>query len=216
MSIRNDEFFGARDSARLVQQSGEADASDAARSIDDQILDAARTSVVEFGVRRTTLAEIARRAGVSRPTVYRRWPDTGAIVADLLTREIGHAMPHPPSGGTARDRLVYTVGGMTETVRTHPLFAKILRSDPELLVTYIVDRLGTSQRAILDHLVPAVRAGHDDGSIRAGDPVAIAVTVLLMAQSTVQSAGLVAELVAPDALVAELVVAVDAYLTPPA
>ncbi len=48
-----------------------------APSVDDQILDAARSCVLDFGLRRTTLAEVARRAGVSRPTVYRRWPDTG-------------------------------------------------------------------------------------------------------------------------------------------
>ncbi len=201
MSIRNEESSGAQSSAR---------------SVDDQILDAARTCVVEFGVRRTTLAEIARRAGVSRPTVYRRWPDTGAIVADLLTREIGTAMPQPSGGGSARAQLVAVVAGMSETVRTHPLFEKILRSDPELLVTYIVGRLGASQHAILDHLVPAVEAGQADGSIRVGDPVAIGATVLLMMQSAVQSAGMVAELVEPEALLVEFVTAVDSYLTPSA
>uniref|UniRef100_UPI0024555EF2 TetR/AcrR family transcriptional regulator n=1 Tax=Nocardia abscessus TaxID=120957 RepID=UPI0024555EF2 len=57
-------------------------------AIDLAILDAARACVQEFGVRRTTLTEVARRAGVSRPTVYRRWPDTGALVAELLVREL--------------------------------------------------------------------------------------------------------------------------------
>ncbi|WP_280205574.1 TetR/AcrR family transcriptional regulator, partial [Nocardia farcinica] len=56
--------------------------------IDAAIFDAARACVAEFGVRRTTLTEVARRAGVSRPTVYRRWPDTGSLVAELLVREL--------------------------------------------------------------------------------------------------------------------------------
>ena len=44
-----------------------------AESVDvgDRILTAAASCVRDFGVRRVTLAEIARRAGVSRPTVYR-------------------------------------------------------------------------------------------------------------------------------------------------
>src|SRR5690625_5412712 len=58
------------------------------RNVEDDILDATRTCVEAFGVRRTTLTDVARRAGVSRPTVYRRWPDVTALVADLLTREL--------------------------------------------------------------------------------------------------------------------------------
>ncbi|MFD4294906.1 TetR/AcrR family transcriptional regulator [Rhodococcus sp. NPDC058505] len=187
----------------------------AARCVDDQILDAARTCVLEFGLRRTTLAEIARRAGVSRPTVYRRWPDTRAVVGDLLTREIGLAVPAPSGAGPMRAQLVAAVAQMADAVRHHPLFVKILRSDPELLITYIVERLGTSQRAIIDHLVPALVAGQADGSVRAGDPVALATMLLLMTQSAVQSAGMVADLLPPDALIGELTVAVDAYLTAP-
>ena len=33
------------------------------------------------GVRRTTLTDVARRAGVSRMTIYRRWPDVRTLVA---------------------------------------------------------------------------------------------------------------------------------------
>ncbi|SDC99407.1 TetR/AcrR family transcriptional regulator [Rhodococcus tukisamuensis] len=187
---------------------------DAAPSVDDLILDAARTCVLEFGLRRTTLAEIARRAGVSRPTVYRRWPDTRAVVGDLLTREIRQALPEMSGPHGAREQLVNGVVEVAEKVRTHPLFVKIVRSDPELLVPYIVDRLGASQRAIIDVLTPVVDAGQRDGSIRAGDPAALATMVLLIAQSAVQSAGIVADVLSPDALVEELRLAVDAYLTP--
>ena len=170
--------------------------------------------MLEFGLRRTTLAEIARRAGVSRPTVYRRWPDTKAVVADLLTREIEQALPEMSGSGNARELLVRGVAETAETVRTHPLFVKILRSDPELLITYIVDRLGASQRAIVETLTPVVLVGQRDGSIRAGDAAGIATMILLMAQSVVQSAGMVAEILPPKALIAELAHAVDAYLRP--
>ncbi|MFC7450079.1 TetR/AcrR family transcriptional regulator [Rhodococcus daqingensis] len=189
-------------------------AATAAPTVDDLILDATRACVLEFGLRRTTLAEIARRAGVSRPTVYRRWPDTKAVVADLLTREIEHALPQMSGAGAAREQLVRGVAETAETVRTHPLFVKILRSDPELLITYIVDRLGASQRAIVDTLTPVVLVGQRDGSIRAGDATGIATMILLMAQSAVQSAGMVAEILPPKELIAELALAVDAYLMP--
>ncbi|MFD6673612.1 TetR/AcrR family transcriptional regulator [Rhodococcus zopfii] len=182
--------------------------------IEDQILDAAYSCMLDFGLRRTTLAEVARRAGVSRPTVYRRWPDTRAIVADLLTREIRRVTPEPAGGGPARDRLVRAVVTTADAIGSHPLFEKIRSTDPDVLTTYIVDRLGTSQRMLLDTLTVGVADGQRDGSIRTGDPHRIAVMVLLTAQSVVQSARAVADTTARGDLLAELGHAVDAYLTP--
>ncbi|MGV7887022.1 TetR/AcrR family transcriptional regulator, partial [Mycobacterium kansasii] len=89
----------------------------------------------------TTLVEVAKRAGVSRPSVYRRWPDVRSLVADLLTREMASILP-ATGQGHARDRLVQSVTGLVTQVREHSIFAAILRSDPELLLTYIVRRLG--------------------------------------------------------------------------
>ncbi len=57
-------------------------------TIGDRILAAAADCVLAYGVDRVTLAEIARRARVSRPTVYRRWPDTRSVLAALLTSRI--------------------------------------------------------------------------------------------------------------------------------
>ncbi|MDH6679908.1 AcrR family transcriptional regulator [Rhodococcus sp. LBL1] len=183
-------------------------------TVDDQILDATRSCVLEFGLRRTTLAEVARRAGVSRPTVYRRWPDTRAVVGDLLTREIRVVIPDMDGDEPARVQLVRAVVDVATGMREHPLFVKILRSDPDLLMTYIVDRLGTSQRAIIVRVAQAVAAGQTDGSIRAGEPAHIAAMVLLIAQSAVQSAGMVAEVLPGAELTAELEIAVDSYLAP--
>jgi AcrR family transcriptional regulator len=77
--------------------------------VGDRILTAAASCVRDFGVQRVTLAEIARRAGVSRPTVYRRWPDTATILAALLTDRITGAWREVPMRGTGRDALVQRI-----------------------------------------------------------------------------------------------------------
>src|SRR3954447_22892565 len=59
----------------------------ATRVADDVLPDAARSCVLAVGVRRTTLAEIARTAHVRRMTVYRRFPDVRSVLAALMTRE---------------------------------------------------------------------------------------------------------------------------------
>ena len=55
----------------------------------DLYLDAARACILDVGWRRTTLTEVARRAGVSRMTIYRSWSDMPQLLGDLMTREWG-------------------------------------------------------------------------------------------------------------------------------
>ncbi|GAA5068972.1 TetR/AcrR family transcriptional regulator [Nocardia callitridis] len=198
----------------MVTDSAES-AEKATSSIDLAILDAARACVAEFGVRRTTLTEVARRARVSRPTVYRRWPDTGSLVSELLVRELRAIITATmPTGGRARTRLVTGIVVGAAQVRTNKLFDKIFRTDTDLMLTYVFGRLGRNQRALIEMFGTGISEGQQDGSIRDGDPEQLAVMVLLIAQSTVQSANTVAPLLADAALDAELTRALDSYLSP--
>ena len=61
----------------------------AGRTPRDDYLDAARDCILDIGWRRTTLTEVARRAGVSRMTIYRAWSDMSQLLGDLMTREWG-------------------------------------------------------------------------------------------------------------------------------
>ncbi|WP_024803250.1 TetR/AcrR family transcriptional regulator [Nocardia sp. BMG51109] len=189
--------------------------SDELSAIDLAILDAGRACLAEFGVRRTTLTEVARRAGVSRPTVYRRWPDTRSLIAELLVRELrGIVQRTIPVRGPARARLVEGIVAGAATLRANPLFAKIFRTDTDLMLTYVFGRIGRNQRELMLLFAAVIREGHRDGSIRAGDPEQLATMLLLISQSAVQSAGMVGELLDEDQLDAELAHAVDGYLIP--
>lgn len=190
-------------------------ADDALSAIDLAIYAAARRCVEEFGVRRTTLTEVARRAGVSRPTVYRRWPDTGALVAELLVRELRAIVAETmPTAGAGRTRLVTGIVAGAVKIRSNPLFGKIFRTDTDLMLTYVFGRLGRNQRALIELFAAGIRAGQQDGSIRDGDPEQLATMLLLIAQSAVQSAGTVAPLLAGADLDTELANALDGYLAP--
>ncbi|MFI6046563.1 TetR/AcrR family transcriptional regulator [Nocardia sp. NPDC051321] len=198
----------------MTAPAGPAD-DDALSAIDLAILDAARRCVEEFGVRRTTLTEVARRAGVSRPTVYRRWPDTGALVAELLVRELRAIVAATmPSAGIGRTKLVTGIVAGAVKIRSNPLFGKIFRTDTDLMLTYVFGRLGRNQRALIELFAAGIREGQQDGSIRDGDPEQLATMLLLIAQSAVQSAGTVAPLLAGTDLDTELANALDGYLVP--
>ncbi|MCM6790562.1 TetR/AcrR family transcriptional regulator [Nocardia sp. CDC159] len=191
------------------------DADDEMSATDLAILDAARACVEEFGVRRTTLTEVARRAGVSRPTVYRRWPDTGALIADLLVREMRTIVARTvPPHGPARQRLVDGIVAGAATLRSNPLFTKIFRTDTDLMLTYVFGRLGRNQRELIRLFTTLIREGQHDGSIRPGNPDHLATMLLLIAQSAVQSAGTVAPLLPAPHLDTELTQALNGYLLP--
>jgi len=156
------------------------------RTADDTVLDAARDCVLAVGVRRTTLTDIARRAGVSRMTLYRRWPDVRTIVADLMTREwieVAVDVRPPDDGSPVLDRLVNSLVAGVQNFRGHPLLRKIVEVDPELLLPYMLDRRGASQEAFLEIFAAAIRAGHKDGTVRPGNAERQARAVLLVVQS---------------------------------
>ncbi|MEV0667703.1 TetR/AcrR family transcriptional regulator [Actinomadura luteofluorescens] len=193
----------------------------AARTADDTVLDAARDCVLAVGVRRTTLTDIARRAGVSRMTLYRRWPDVRTIVADLMTREwtgIGDALRPPDDGRPVRPRLVDGLVTGVRTFRDHPLLRKIIEVDPELLLPYLLDRCGASQLAFLAGFEESISAGQRDGTIRSGHPARQARALLLVVQSFGLSAQIMIDAQQPgvdaDALDAELRHILERMLAP--
>ncbi|GAB2866103.1 TetR/AcrR family transcriptional regulator [Actinocorallia aurea] len=149
------------------------------------MLDAARDCVLAVGVRRTTLTDIARRAGVSRMTLYRRWPDVSTIVGDLMTREwltLAASVVEADASGDARSRLVETLVRGTVAFRAHPLLRKIVEVDPEMLLPYLLTRTGASQEAFLTLIEDALEHGHADGSIRPGSTPLQARALLLVVQ----------------------------------
>ena len=150
---------------------------------DDALLDAARASIVAVGWRRSTLTDVARRAGVSRMTIYRRWPDMQTLLGDLMTREwSGLVDDHSDDPAVSPlERLADGVASTVAALRDNELFAKIVNVDPELLLPYLLDRRGRTQEGLLALLEATIAEGQQDGSVRDGDPVLLARSVLLAA-----------------------------------
>jgi AcrR family transcriptional regulator len=179
-------------------------------SADEGVLDAARECVLAVGVRRTTFSDVARRAGVSRMTLYRRFPDLETVLSALMTREFGRVVEEAraaaESDASVRERAVAMVAGAAERLHADPLFDRLLDVDPELLLPYVTLRLGGMQRMAVAGLAAELRGA--DGSVRDGDPEVLARGVELMARGFVlaRDPGI-------DAW-AELARAVDGYLRP--
>lgn len=160
-------------------------------SPEDTILDAALASVLAVGFRRTTLTEVARRAGVSRMTAYRRFTDADSLIRSLMTREFGRLLEGvfaaTGSANTAGERLVSLLVAAVRELPNHPLMRKVVELDVDLLGPYVVDHLGSTQRAAEAAILGLVRQAKEEGSITVADPVATTMVLLLATQSMVLS-----------------------------
>ncbi|CAJ60230.1 MULTISPECIES: TetR/AcrR family transcriptional regulator [Frankia] len=190
---------------------------------EDAVLDAAKASLLAVGVRRTTLTEVARRAGVSRMTLYRRWPDLRSLVGDVMTREWTRVVTAAAARPTAPDRsggdlddLVDHIIATVEAFRTNPVYLRIIETDPELLLPYLTERRGATQQMIIDLLAGQLDAAARSGTVRPVEPAALAVMVLLVVQSFVLSADALAGPVPAATLAAELRRLLRGYLAPDA
>ena len=152
-------------------------------SADDGYLDAARDAILAVGWRRTTLTDIARRAGVSRMTLYRRWPDTQTMLADLMTREWGRvvneAVGSLDPNADPLHRITVGVVATVRGLRADELLRRIIDLDPEVLLPYLLDRRGRSQEHLATSLAGLIRKGQRHGSIRDGDADLLARSLVL-------------------------------------
>ncbi|MEP9363110.1 TetR/AcrR family transcriptional regulator [Nocardioides sp. CN2-186] len=185
----------------------------------DTYLDAARDCILDVGWRRTTLTEVARRAGVSRMTIYRTWSDMPQLLSDLMTREWGgvvaDALADEDPDTSTVERLVGDIVGTVQRLRENELFIRIVDLDPELILPYLFSRRGRSQDAILELTVNALTEAQAAGEVRQGNPVLMARSMLLAAHGFVLSAHtMVDDAVSLDELDGELRLALTRGLLP--
>lgn len=179
-----------------------------------RILDAADALIERRGVHGVTIAELARRSDLSRPTIYRNWSDADDVVRSALLRRVSGILSAIPAQARTRSVLVDDVLRFTALFRNDPLYARLLADEPEAFTRYTLQRVGSSQRLILQWLTTAISDAQSHDSVRQEDPREIAVMLLLVTQSAVLSHGTVAELISETAWERELRAALDGLLRP--
>jgi TetR/AcrR family transcriptional regulator, repressor for uid operon len=84
------------------------------------------------------MEDVARRAGVSRMTVFRRFASKQRLVEVVIAREVHRGMQELDllweGAETLEDRLVAGFEFAGRYVRGHPLFDRLLRSEPDVLL----------------------------------------------------------------------------------
>lgn len=156
-------------------------------SVDDVIIAAARESVMTVGLRRTSIAEIARKAGVSRPTVYRRYADIGELLAEVTNREILHMLEglrYVP--GNSRARMLLRIRIVVQRIIESDFFPGLVKTDPDRVLQVLTGEMSDTQMEIVEKFIlPGVRHGQEDGTIREHDPYQLARNIYRLIQTMV-------------------------------
>ena len=162
----------------------------------DRVTAAALDQFADFGIRRSTIDDVARRAGVSRVSVFRRVASKQGLVEIVIAREIRRGMSELDAawdgGQSLEERLVRGFSFAVRYVSGHPLFDRLLRSEPELLLPLLtVDGgpvLALYRSLIADRLRVEIRAGRAataDVDVAAEVIARLALSLLLTRQGAI-------------------------------
>lgn len=162
-------------------------------AVGEAVLDAAMAEFLDYGLRRTTVDVVARRAGVSRATLYRRFDGKEALVQAVLVRESRRFFERIAAAVAGLDddeeRLVEGFAVGVRQARSDRLLNRLLASDPEALLPYLTTNGGLVVAAVRDFLVARTPgAAPADGRTPAGVAelfVRLAISFTLMPDSAV-------------------------------
>jgi len=102
----------------------------------ERILDAARAEFTAFGLRRSNIDDIARRANVGRSTLYRIFPSKEALwerLAEDETAQLMKTLTRIATGRSAQEAVVECFTGAIESITHNDLLMRMLDSDPEVV-----------------------------------------------------------------------------------
>jgi AcrR family transcriptional regulator len=143
--------------------------------VGESIVDAALEEFLAYGLRRTTVDVVARRAGVSRATLYRRFKDKDALVQAVLVRECRRFFASIAAAvaelSTVEERLVAGFAVGVRYARADRLLNRLLASDPEALLPYLTTNGALVVAAARDFLV---RQGGADTAVGERTPAGVA------------------------------------------
>jgi TetR/AcrR family transcriptional repressor of uid operon len=136
-----------------------------------RILDAAYELFCRIGIPRTTMEDVARRAQVSRITVYRRFATKATLVDHVIRREIrryfDQFLVDIERAETAADRVVLGFVSSLRAIRRNPLIGGLMAADPDALVPTAIGDGGRTLATVRAFVAGQLRSEQEAGNVSA-------------------------------------------------
>jgi AcrR family transcriptional regulator len=128
----------------------------------ERILDAALSQFEDFGLRRSTMEDIARRCGMSRITIYRRFPKKENLIEAVVLRELQSFLDDLEKVGaeaalSAEDKMVERIAFALQYLGNHLLLRRLLRTEPESILPSLTVGGGPVVDLAREHIAAFIR-----------------------------------------------------------
>lgn len=155
--------------------------------VEETILDATLQRILQVGIRRSSLDDIARRSGLNRVTIYRRFAGKDNLVDAVLAREIGRVLAEATTIATTtrgvEAQIEETVLYILRLTRTHPLVTQLIEVAPEEALSFYTVRGEELVSQGIKFIVSILDAAQERGEIDRYDTRPVAELVARFAHS---------------------------------
>lgn len=136
-----------------------------------QILGAAEEVILRYGVDKTTMDDIAKAVGVSRPTVYRYFADRDSLLSALIERRsrmlFDRARSFIASHETFAEQLIEGLIYLVDHGRKDPIVRILVSPERMELATTLVGGAGLAAALTGEMWAPILEKAVERGEIRA-------------------------------------------------
>ncbi len=164
-----------------------ASADTAPNSVTERILDAAVEQFQLLGVRRSSMEDVAKRAGLSRITVYRRFPQKDRLVEAVVLREcqqlIADIGARIASLQNVEAQIEEAFVLLLSRLQHHPLATQLLAVEPESALLSLTRKAGPAISIGIEFIIGLIRTGQRSGGIPDYEPRGVAEVLARLAHS---------------------------------
>ncbi|NNH69834.1 TetR/AcrR family transcriptional regulator [Nocardia uniformis] len=160
----------------LVRGSGPEDRNQA------KVLDAALLAFLDFGVKRTSMVEVARRGGLSLATLYRRFAGKNDLIQAVGLRQTRQFIEEVDAvvqrqaelDASAEDQIVELFITFLAGLRGNELLLRLLKTEPEIVLPYLTVQGAPVIELGRDYLAEFIVRLQDEGKLPHYDPLPLA------------------------------------------
>lgn len=147
-----------------------------------RVLDAALLAFLDFGIKRTSMVEVARRGGLSLATLYRRFASKSDLIRAVGLRQTREFIEEVDAAlerqvdrdASAEDQIVELFAAFINGLRRNQLIHRLLATEPELVLPYLTTQGAPVIELGRDYLAEFITRLQREGKLPDYDPEPLA------------------------------------------